>query len=95
MHEAQQRTHFDVLIVGGGHAGANTAIALRHAKFVGSIAILTDERDPPYERPPLSKDYLVGTKPFDRLLLRPPAFWSERDIHIEQGQRVAAINAAA
>lgn len=81
----------DVLIVGGGHAGANTAIALRNAKFAGSIAIVTDETELPYERPPLSKDYLAGTRSFDRLLLRPPNFWSERDIRIERAQRVTAL----
>ena len=71
-------TRSDVLIVGGGHAGAQTAIALSNLKFAGSITILTDEQELPYERPPLSKDYLAGTKPFDRLLLRAPSFWQER-----------------
>src|SRR5687768_13218672 len=86
--------HFDALIVGGGHAGAHTAIALRNAKFAGSICILTDEAELPYERPPLSKDYLAGAKPFERLLLRPPAFWNERDIRIEHRQRVTDVDAS-
>jgi 3-phenylpropionate/trans-cinnamate dioxygenase ferredoxin reductase component len=47
---------FDVLIVGGGHSGAQTAIALRGLSFAGTIAIVGDEPDLPYERPPLSKD---------------------------------------
>lgn len=54
---------YDVLIVGAGHAGAQAAIALRQAKFEGTIAIVGDEPELPYERPPLSKDYLAGEKP--------------------------------
>ena len=52
-------------------------------KFAGSITIVTDEPELPYERPPLSKDYLAGHE--DRssdLLLRPPHFWQERNINI-------------
>jgi 3-phenylpropionate/trans-cinnamate dioxygenase ferredoxin reductase component len=85
-----------VLIVGGGHAGAHTAIGLRNnAAFTGSITIVTDEAELPYERPPLSKDYLAGTKPFERLLLRSPQFWRERDIDIVQSQRIIRIDASA
>lgn len=84
----------DVLIVGAGHAGAQAAIALRQGGFDGSIRIVGDEPDLPYERPPLSKEYLAGEKPFERLLLRPPGFWSERAIDIVLGERVATIDAA-
>tara|TARA_R110000822_G_scaffold99033_2_gene223622 strand:+ start:1028 stop:1210 length:183 start_codon:yes stop_codon:yes gene_type:complete len=48
---------FDVLIVGAGHGGAHTAIMLRQNKFEGSIAMIGDEPEIPYERPPLSKKY--------------------------------------
>ena len=85
----------DTLIVGGGHAGAQAAIALRQHKVTGSIAILGDEPEPPYERPPLSKEYLAGTKPFERLLIRPLAFWAERDIRLLPGRRVVAVDPAA
>jgi 3-phenylpropionate/trans-cinnamate dioxygenase ferredoxin reductase subunit len=87
-----ERSHFDVLIVGGGHAGAQTALVLRNLKYAGSIAIVTEEPELPYERPPLSKDYLAGTKPFERLLLRPPAFWSERDVRIVTDRRIVRID---
>ncbi len=87
--------HFDVLIVGAGHGGAQAAIALRQRKFEGSIALLGDEPDPPYERPPLSKDYLAGDKPFERLLIRPLAFWGERDVTLRLGCTVVAVEAAA
>ncbi|MBB4617102.1 3-phenylpropionate/trans-cinnamate dioxygenase ferredoxin reductase subunit [Sphingomonas abaci] len=85
---------FDVVIVGGGHAGAQAAIALRQEKFGGSVALLTAEADAPYERPPLSKDYLSGNRSFDRILIRPEAFWRERSIALRTGTRVAAVDPA-
>ena len=88
-------TQFDVVIVGSGHAGAQAAIALRQAKFTGSIAVLGKERELPYERPPLSKDYLAGEKPFDRLLIRPAAFWSERSIDFLMGHEAVCVDPAA
>jgi 3-phenylpropionate/trans-cinnamate dioxygenase ferredoxin reductase subunit len=88
-------SRFDVLIVGGGHGGAQAAIALRQAGFEGSIAIVGDEPHPPYERPPLSKDYLAGEKPFERLLIRPEAFWAERRIDLLLGSRVVEVDAAS
>ena len=69
---------FDILIVGAGHGGAQAAIALRQRKFEGSIAMIGEEPEIPYERPPLSKDYLSGEKTFERLLIRPATFWDER-----------------
>jgi 3-phenylpropionate/trans-cinnamate dioxygenase ferredoxin reductase subunit len=86
---------YDILIVGAGHAGAQAAIALRQRKFEGSIALLGDEPELPYERPPLSKEYLAGDKPFERILIRPAAFWAERDIAMLSGRTVTAIDAAA
>lgn len=85
---------YDVAIVGGGHAGAQAAIVLRQAKFEGSIAIFGDEIYPPYERPPLSKEYLSGEKTFERIMLRPENFWAERDIDLVLGSRVARVDAA-
>jgi 3-phenylpropionate/trans-cinnamate dioxygenase ferredoxin reductase subunit len=86
---------FDVVIVGGGHAGAQAAMALRMAKFGGSIAIVGEEPDLPYERPPLSKEYFAGEKSYDRLLIRPAAFWDERGVTMRLGERVEAVDAAA
>ena len=88
-------TDYDVLIVGGGHGGAQAAIALRQEKFEGSIAIVGDEPELPYERPPLSKEYLSGDKTFDRILIRPEKFWEEREISMLLGQRVTAVDPAA
>ena len=87
--------HYDVLIVGAGHGGAQAAIALRQNKFAGTIAIVGDELEHPYERPPLSKEYLSGDKAFERILIRPPAFWVEREVDMLLGRRVVAIDPAA
>lgn len=86
---------YDILIVGGGHAGAQAAIALRQNKFEGTIAIVGDEPEIPYERPPLSKDYLAGEKVFERILIRPAAFWPEREIAMLTGRRVVAVDPQA
>ena len=83
---------YDVLIVGSGHGGAQAAVALRQQGFAGSVAIVGDEPDLPYERPPLSKDYLVGDKAFERMLIRPAAFWAERDVAMLTGTRVVAVD---
>lgn len=86
-------SHVDVLIVGAGHGGAQAAIALRQRGFAGTIALVGAEPELPYERPPLSKDYLAGDKPFERLLLRPASFWTERDIAMLPGCMITAVDA--
>ena len=86
---------FDILIVGAGHGGAQAAIALRQRGFAGTLAIVGEEPELPYERPPLSKDYLAGDKPFERIMIRPAAFWAEREIAMLTGLRVSAVDAAA
>jgi 3-phenylpropionate/trans-cinnamate dioxygenase ferredoxin reductase subunit len=85
-------TSFDILIVGAGHGGAQAAIALRQNKFEGTIALLGDEAEVPYERPPLSKEYLAGDKIFERLLIKPAAFWGERDIQLLLGTKVTELD---
>lgn len=87
-------TYFDVIIVGAGHAGAQAAIALRQQKFAGSIGIIGDEPEFPYERPPLSKEYLSQEKPFERLLIRPKTFWDERGISLVLSTRIASLDSA-
>lgn len=86
---------FDVLIVGAGHGGAQAAIALRQNKFAGTIALLGDEPELPYERPPLSKEYLSGEKAFERLLIRGAAFWEERQVTMLPGRTVTAVDPVA
>ncbi|HEX3364621.1 NAD(P)/FAD-dependent oxidoreductase [Phenylobacterium sp.] len=81
----------DVVIVGAGHGGSQAAIVLRQLNFDGAITIVGDEPHLPYERPPLSKDYLAGDKTFERCLIRPAAFWTEQRITMRLGHRVAAV----
>ena len=83
---------FDIVIVGAGHGGAQAAIALRQAKFEGTIAVIGDEPELPYERPPLSKEYFSGEKAFERILIRPAAFWAERNVEMLLKRRVVAVD---
>lgn len=83
----------DVLIVGGGHAGAMAAIGLRQNGFSGSITMVGDEAALPYERPPLSKAYLNGSLEQHRLYLRKAEFWQDRDIDVRLGTPVTRLDA--
>ena len=88
-------TQADVVIVGAGHGGAQAAIALRQNGFAGSIAVIGREPELPYERPPLSKDYLAREKPFERIMIRPAAFWDDKAVTFVLGREVVAIDPAA
>lgn len=88
-------TQADVVIVGTGHGGAQAAIALRQQGFAGSILMIGRDSEPPYERPPLSKEYLAGEKPFERILIRPPQFWAEREIALKLQANVSKVDPAA
>jgi 3-phenylpropionate/trans-cinnamate dioxygenase ferredoxin reductase component len=85
----------DVVIVGAGHAGAQCALALRQNGFEGSITVIGREPEYPYERPPLSKEYFAREKTFDRLYIRPPTFWAEKQVHFELGVEVSKVDPAA
>jgi 3-phenylpropionate/trans-cinnamate dioxygenase ferredoxin reductase subunit len=85
--------HFDIAIVGAGHGGAQTAIQLRQLGVQDSIGLIGAEAEPPYERPPLSKEYLSGEKAFERMLIRPEAFWAERAVTLVPGTRIVAVDA--
>ena len=87
--------NYDIIIVGAGHGGAQAAIMLRQLKCEGSIAMIGDEAEIPYERPPLSKEYFAGDKPFERILIRPQKFWDEREIAMLLGKRVISVDPAA
>lgn len=83
---------FDVLIVGAGHAGAQAAIALRQRKFEGTIGVVGEEPEIPYERPPLSKEYFSGEKTFERILIRPANFWEDRNVAMLTSRRVVSVD---
>ncbi|MDZ4140006.1 MAG: FAD-dependent oxidoreductase [Erythrobacter sp.] len=85
----------DVVIVGTGHGGAQAAIAVRHHGFDGSILMIGRDHAPPYERPPLSKEYLAGDKGFERIMIRPEKFWADKEIALRLGAAVTGIDARA
>ena len=85
----------DVVIVGAGHGGAQCAIALRQNGFTGTVTVIGREPEYPYERPPLSKEYFAREKTFDRLYIRPPTFWAEKEITFKLGTEVTAVDPEA
>ena len=87
-------SHADVVIVGTGHGGAQAAIALRQHGHDDTIALIGRDSVPPYERPPLSKEYLAGDKSFERIMIRPERFWSDRGIELILDSAVQAIDPA-
>ena len=84
-----------VVIVGAGQAGAALAAKLRALGHGGEIVMLGDEPAPPYQRPPLSKAYLLGEMEEDRLWLRAPEFWADSNVELRLGQAVTAIDPTA
>ncbi len=86
---------YDVVVVGAGQAGGHAAIQLREKGFQGSIALIGAENEIPYERPPLTKEYLGGEFQFEKLLIRPPKFWDENSIHLIVGHKIVAVRAAS
>lgn len=85
---------YDVLIVGAGQGGAYAAITLRQQGFEGTIGMVGRESEPPYERPPLSKEYMLGDKTWDRLLIRPADFWEGKAIDLLLGTEVTSVDPA-
>jgi 3-phenylpropionate/trans-cinnamate dioxygenase ferredoxin reductase subunit len=85
----------DIVIVGAGHGGAQAAIALRQRGFEGSIVMIGRDSEPPYERPPLSKEYLAREKEFQRIYIRPPQFWGDKGITLRLGASVTEVDPQA
>ena len=83
-----------VVIIGAWQAGASLAMRLRTKGFEGEITMLGAEIAPPYQRPPLSKKYLLGEMALERLFLRPENFYAEQGITMRTGVRVEAIEPA-
>ena len=83
-----------VLVVGSGQAGFQAAASLRDKGFTGRVVLIGDEPGVPYQRPPLSKAYLVGTAGADKLLLRPETFFERSEIELVNG-RVETIDRAS
>ena len=85
----------DVLLVGGGVASVRCARTLRRLGFDGTIAIVGDERRPPYNRPPLSKELLRDDVPDDLLAAEAPAWYERRRITLVLDARVTALDLGA
>ncbi|MEU6816947.1 FAD-dependent oxidoreductase [Streptomyces sp. NPDC046860] len=83
------------VIVGGGLAGAKAAETLRAEGFTGRVILICDERDHPYERPPLSKGHLLGKEERDSVFVHEPAWYAQSDIELHLGQTVDAVDREA
>ena len=81
-----------IAIVGASLAGSSAAATLREEGFDGRVLLIGAEPQLPYDRPPLSKNYLRGTLPFEKTLLRPPEFYRERDLEMRLGSTVMKVD---
>ncbi|WP_232791742.1 FAD-dependent oxidoreductase, partial [Amycolatopsis sp. M39] len=79
------------VIIGAGLAGAKAAEALRDKGFDGKITMVGDERHLPYERPPLSKDYLAGNAEAESFQVHDAAWYAEKHVELRQGVKATAI----
>ena len=77
--------------MGGGLAGAMAGVVLRDEGFSGRVVLIGGEDHPPYERPPLSKEYLRGEVPVENAYVRPPTFYDENNIEARLGTRAARV----
>ena len=84
-----------VVVIGAGQAGAALAAKLRSGGHTGSITLIGEETAPPYQRPPLSKAYLMGDMAEDRLYLRSADFYASNAITLRLGDAVTAIDRLA
>ncbi len=82
----------DIVVIGAGQAGASLVARLRKNGFDGRITLIGQEAAPPYQRPPLSKAYLLGEMELERLYLRPASFYREAEIDLRTGCRVERID---
>ena len=74
-----------IVVVGASLAGGTAAVTLRDEGYEGRIVLVGDEPEPPYERPPLSKDFLRGERDFESFLVRPREVWDELGIELRLG----------
>lgn len=84
-----------VVVIGAGQAGAACVAKLRAKGFEGEITLIGAETAPPYQRPPLSKKYLLGEMELERLYLRPESYYADQNITLRLGTTVKAIDTAA
>lgn len=87
--------HQTFVIVGAGLAGAKAAETLRAEGFTGRVILIGDERDHPYERPPLSKGYLTGGAERDSVFVQQPGWYAEHDVELHLGDPVVHLDKEA
>ena len=85
----------DFLLVGGGMASAHCAAELRRRGAEGSILLVGREPEPPYERPPLSKEYMRGEAAREDAYVNPPAWYEENEVELLTGTNVMSLDAEA
>ncbi len=84
-----------VIVIGAGQAGSSCVAKLRNGGFDGQVTLIGAESVPPYQRPPLSKGYLLGEMTLERMFLRPESFYSDNNIDLRMGVKVEAIDPVA
>jgi 3-phenylpropionate/trans-cinnamate dioxygenase ferredoxin reductase subunit len=87
--------HRTFVIVGGGLTGAKAAETLREEGFTGRVILICDERDHPYERPPLSKGYLIGKEERDSVFVHERAWYAQAEIELHLGQPAVHLDREA
>lgn len=85
----------NVVIAGAGHAAGQAVVTLRHEKFAGQIILVGDEPYLPYQRPPLSKKFLAGEMPAERLYLKPESFYDHPQVVLHLNSTITAIDPVA
>lgn len=81
-----------IIVIGAGQAGASLTVKLRNLGYTGDITLIGEEPVPPYQRPPLSKGYLLGDMTRERLFLRPEEFYQNQNITLRLGNTVTDID---
>src|SRR5690349_6201550 len=82
------------VIIGGGLAGAKAAEALRDSGFDGQVIVFAEEEHLPYERPPLSKEYLAGKKSLTDFTVQNSEWYRDHDVDLRLGSRVSGLTPA-
>ena len=84
-----------IIVIGAGQAGSSLVVKLRALGFEGKVTLIGAESVPPYQRPPLSKKYMLGEMDVERLFLRPEAFYADQNIDLRFGVQVTGIDRTA
>src|SRR5687767_1927380 len=82
-----------IAVVGGGLAAASACETLRTSGYDGRLVLVGEERHLPYERPPLSKGYLMGTQELEKALVHDAAWYADHDVDLRLGCRAADLDA--